>query len=113
MEKRLIDANAVRHNIEVHMAGVIHRGTGFIPSGKEYASAFEFLRGYEEGAKYIANLVLREEFLVDAVEVVRCKDCKFYEDHKRKIYENCVRGGRCVPMKPNDFCSFGERREGE
>ena len=45
--------------------------------------------------------------------LVRCKDCKHYEDHKRKIYENCVRDGRVTPMKPDDFCSYGERREGE
>ena len=46
---------------------------------------------------------------VDAVEVVRCKDCKHYESHRQKIYENCVRGGRLVPMKPDDFCSYGEK----
>ena len=46
----------------------------------------------------------------DAVLVVRCKDCKHYEDYKRKVYENCVRNDRFVPMKPDDFCSYGERR---
>lgn len=49
---------------------------------------------------------------IDAVPVVRCKDCKHYENHKRKIYENCVREDRLVPMKPNGFCSYGERRCG-
>lgn len=48
---------------------------------------------------------------VDAVEVVRCGKCKHYEDHKRKVYENCIRDGRLVPMKPTDFCSYGVRRE--
>ena len=41
---------------------------------------------------------------------VRCKECKHYEDHKLKIFENCVRKGRLIPMKPDDFCSYGERR---
>ena len=41
---------------------------------------------------------------VDAVEVVRCRDCKSYDDE-------C---GYCESMGftcgCNDFCSFGERR---
>lgn len=46
---------------------------------------------------------------VDAVEVVRCKDCKYYEEYKNGEY-------RCWkmildPAKPTDFCSRGERRE--
>lgn len=47
----------------------------------------------------------------DVVEVVRCKDCRWYEDQYRKIFENCVRGGRTIPMQPTDYCSYGERRE--
>ena len=56
---------------------------------------------------------------VDAVEVVRCKDCKWYKEGKllspnkfcfrlkhpredRKIGYN---------FSPDDFCSYGERRE--
>ena len=45
---------------------------------------------------------------VDAVEVVQCKDCRFIIDRKdgthgcyRNFIEDC---------KPDDFCSFGERR---
>ena len=49
---------------------------------------------------------------VDAVEVVRCKDCKHYEIHKPKVLENCERNGYIIPMKPDDFCSYGERKEG-
>ena len=45
--------------------------------------------------------------------VVRCKDCKHYEIHKPKVLENCERNGYLIPMKPNDFCPYGERREGE
>ena len=47
---------------------------------------------------------------IDAVPVVRCKDCKHYENHKLKVYENCVRNERYIPVLPNDFCSYGERR---
>ena len=48
---------------------------------------------------------------VDAVEVVRCRECKHYEIHKPKVLENCERNGYIIPMKPNDFCSYGERKD--
>ena len=50
---------------------------------------------------------------VDAVEVVRCKDCK----HCIYISYACgdVRCGKLHTdyIKEGDFCSYGERREGE
>ena len=57
---------------------------------------------------------------VDAVEVVRCKDCKYYCQDK-------INGVICrhpeldfdiecydhwINTKPDDFCSYGERKEG-
>ena len=50
---------------------------------------------------------------IDAVPVVRCRDCKHYEIHKPKVLENCERKGYIIPMKPDDFCSYGERKEGD
>ena len=50
---------------------------------------------------------------VDAAPVVRCKDCKHYEIHKPKVLENCERNGYIIPMKPDDFCSYGERKDGD
>lgn len=47
----------------------------------------------------------------DMVEVVRCKDCKYYEIHKPHITLNCERQGKLIPMMPNDYCSYGERKE--
>ena len=58
-----------------------------------------------------ATLILREAPTVDAVEVVRCRDCKHYEIHKPKVLENCERNGYIIPMKPDDFCSYGERKD--
>ena len=48
---------------------------------------------------------------VDAVEVVRCKDCKQYSCAKtnRKGYRICPASG--MEIKPDDFCSYGERKE--
>ena len=47
---------------------------------------------------------------VDAVEVVRCKDCKeCFTRANGTTY--CRRTGRYAAT--DDFCSYGERREGE
>ena len=55
---------------------------------------------------------LKKQPTIDAVPVVRCRDCKHYEIHKPKVLENCERKGYIIPMKPDDFCSYGERKEG-
>ena len=47
---------------------------------------------------------------VDAVEVVRCKDCKQY-DYIAYDYGRCCK--TMLLIKNDDFCSYGERREGE
>ena len=56
---------------------------------------------------------------VDAVEVVRCKDCKHYKEFRTKrnkqIMRLCYRMGKNdmeYSVKPDDFCSYGERKEG-
>ena len=49
---------------------------------------------------------------VDAVEVVRCKDCR-----RCGVYTSgnlyCTHPNGLADPKPDDFCSYGERREGE
>lgn len=49
------------------------------------------------------------------VEVVRCKDCKWYEQ-KQKNLPYAVKKSYCnrsctLATKEDDFCSHGERRE--
>ena len=44
---------------------------------------------------------------VDAVEVVRCKDCKAYD--KESYYCEAM-GFTC---EANDFCSYGERKDND
>ena len=58
---------------------------------------------------------LKEAPTVDAVEVVRCKDCKHWEQTGRLLtYWECnIFGwihGNGYPTKADDFCSYGERR---
>ena len=55
--------------------------------------------------------MLSEAPTVDAVPVVRCLECKHYdpENHHCDHYM-----GTSAPLrhKPDDFCSYGERKEG-
>ncbi len=50
----------------------------------------------------------------DIAEVVRCKDCKhlIVDEVCHRCYKGIysIAGGYKVPM-PDDFCSYGERRE--
>lgn len=64
-------------------------------------------------AHYLTNyatLILREAPTVDAVEVVRCRECKYHEDTSVTEYEHCCLIGKTVWY--NDFCSYGEKKEG-
>ena len=51
---------------------------------------------------------------VDAVEIVRCRDCKHYMPQKKSAHwEN--RANYCnrivtIKVRPYDFCSYGERK---
>ena len=73
-----------------------------------------------------ATLILREAPTVDAVEVVRCRECKYWGDEDGKLQDsdgvlfarckihNYLLDGRHTGWCPteNDFCSYGERKEG-
>lgn len=52
----------------------------------------------------------------DVVEVVRCKDCKYWRHETAERIEHyecdvfCGAYGRGYPTSADDFCSYGERR---
>ena len=58
--------------------------------------------------------------IVDAVVVTRCKDCKYYRNHPNGLCylhtepKANARGysGEAVCVEPDDFCSYGEPKEG-
>ena len=54
---------------------------------------------------------------VDAVEVVRCKDCKWRKEWISGGFFYCCNPdygmASGVELRDDDFCSYGERREGE
>lgn len=62
---------------------------------------------YYEYRRAIASVVMLP--LVDAVEVVRCKDCFFHGDFDENGYCVCECNGSGMPM--DGFCSDGERKE--
>lgn len=58
--------------------------------------------------------LIQEAPVVDAVEVVRCKDCKYYKKGSCELHsvwpDEYSTGYDCRP-DDDDFCSYGERRE--
>ena len=78
-------------------------------------------------AKHSVLRMIAEQADVDAVEVVRCKDCKYYVpapyyalDHDDPTDTKICRspnldydtecGDQWMWMRPDDFCSYGERK---
>ena len=70
-----------------------------------------------------ATLILREAPTVDAVPVVRCRECKhFWHYGKTSLFINGknIKAGWCqrrirydeeYRMTADDFCSYGERKD--
>lgn len=49
---------------------------------------------------------IRDASTVDAVPVIRCKDCIWYDPSKLR----CI-NTRTIEWDPDDFCSSGERKD--
>ena len=57
--------------------------------------------------------VVRKAPKVDAVEVVRCKECKHYRNGICDQIEYIMDGyyhGTFEEKRPDDFCSYGEKK---
>ena len=48
----------------------------------------------------------------DVVEVVRCKDCKYRKTEDCAMFYECDCGEQHTWENDNDFCSYGERKDG-
>ena len=65
----------------------------------------------------IVQKALETAQTIDAVEVVRCRDCKYYYDYGVNR-DYCCHRSKCrkqvfdFKFKADDFCSYGERKEG-
>ena len=88
--KRLIDANRALEIVREQ--GIAHPNVYYLTN---YAMA-----------------ILQEAPTVDAVEVVRCRNCKYGDwDSKPDDAMVCMRTKDGFWRSGNDFCSYGERKE--
>lgn len=89
----------------IDRAGILFElETGFFPQDMEYTRAVE-----------IAKSLIKSAPGVDAVEVVRCRDCEYYISDGGKypyceIMSNKGEGEYYHPFDDH-YCSHGERRE--
>ena len=89
-EKRLIDANRALEIVHEH--GIAHPNAYYLTN---YAMA-----------------ILQEAPTVDAVEVVRCRNCKYGDwDSEPDDAMVCMRTKDGFWRSGNDFCSCGKRKE--
>ena len=100
-EKRLIDADWFIGAVEYIQKHLV-------------AGDSEFLQGYIAGLRGAVNAI-NEIPKADAVEVVRCKDCKHYDNSEGicwcHLNSKFYPGGADWHSFPEDgFCSYGERR---
>lgn len=85
--------------------------------GEEYEETKELIHNGEtqldslaEGFTEAYHIIKYVVPTVDAVEVVRCKDCKQYKPDEYEC--GCDFAGGLQYVKADDFCSYGERKEG-
>ena len=75
-----------------------------------------YMHGFGKN-KYVPLRVIESAPAADVVEVVRCKDCKHCKTifPEKEIGKEPRQAWICMlfkcEIKPNDFCSYGERRE--
>ncbi len=100
---RLVDANKLAERFENLEAVALEQVLKYEPSEE-----------HEKWKVWSAILTERTAFkfdlfdapTIDAVEVVRCKDCVYYDDENHFC-------SYTIWAKPEGYCSGGERREDE
>lgn len=93
-EKRLIDANKL------------------IDSLKEWLSASNVIGDWDV-YHTIEDCIceVNAQPTIDAVEVVRCRDCKHFTEGMAVGMCKRIPDKPIIPMPYNAFCAFGERKE--
>lgn len=86
---RLIDADALLKQIAEDSRG----------KGGWYGDTWEFIN------------TIKDAPAIDAVQVVRCFECKALMLKAEKPRYMCCKFNGLTDPKPNDFCSYGERIE--
>ena len=97
MSKRYIDADALIKDLESRR--LVFKNT---------ISVADALR--TQGR--VMREAIEEAPTADVVEVVRCRDCEYsYTDKYDRLMCHIRNGSYNEECAPNDFCSYGERRE--
>jgi len=92
---RLIDADSLKEK----MATTLEVLKGIFPPGEQeihLIAAFDTVRQMADDCRTI-----------DAVPVVRCRDCKWHDGIR------CFRWNSVIVTRFDDFCSEGERKDDE
>lgn len=74
------------------------------------------LIGKDVGIALVSTEAIRNASTIDAVPVVRCAECGHWEDPYCMLCKTRIGAGYhsrdMAYRKPDDFCSYGERKEG-
>lgn len=100
---RPIDADAVLHEI-----GELKKSPWYNDDSYPGSHAVR-----KEAVEIVEDLCIKDAPTVDAVEVVRCRECKWWwKEWETCTNNNLVDGHNCATtFKADSFCSYGERRE--
>ena len=71
----------------------------------------DYLTGYISALSVVEGAIA-EQPAADVVEVVRCKDCKYRKTEDCAMFYECDCGEEHTWENDNDFCSYGERKDG-
>lgn len=75
----------------------------------DYIKRDDALKSLYTDYAYAAVDVIKRLPAADVAKVVHCKDCKYVNFTESRDYLQCTK--HCAfSFRPNDFCSYGERR---
>lgn len=99
------------------MAEYIERSAALDKLDESLVRSIESGGSHEASGLVTAKCQIAAVPAADVVEVVRCKDCVFWNADKKGFSDECVCRRFSVLnvcdkyTLPTDFCSYGERRE--
>ena len=84
----------------------------YVDMDKVYETARKYHKDFAESIADLTSLreVLEDTPTADVVEVVRCKDCKYYQDNNNWYPHNECKWHQDETPDADDFCSCGERK---
>ena len=83
---------------------------------KEYiekAVALEALSKSGVTCNMRAHKIVASIQAADVVEVVRCKNCRFFSGRQECYCHAAGENGTPIFVRENDFCSYGQRKEAD